>query len=164
MKKIGIALLLFWPALMIAAGLYSSLAPQWYYSTAFIEKGDANMDAVNRAFAEITPKPANVTVAPVTNTDLLEIKARDLKSQIAADNANSVAKALSEKLPAREGKFPRIMAPAEPAPVPDARLVVWANVLGAGVLGLFPATVGLILILLGRSNRSAGTPAIRQAA
>ena len=50
MKKIGIALLLFWPALMIAAGFYSSLAPQWYYSTAFIEKGSPQQNAFVERF------------------------------------------------------------------------------------------------------------------
>ena len=73
-------------------------APKWYYASAFIERNDASIDDVNRAFAEETPKSAHMELTWVDNTDLSMISARDRDAQALADKLNAVANAIVDKL------------------------------------------------------------------
>lgn len=155
MKKIGIVLILLLPLFVVAAGLYSSLAPRWYFSEAIIEPGQISFQDLNQAFQEAAPNTSGVELQKIENTDLVQIRVRDQNAQRAADKANSIASALEQKLQERAPAFPRIKLPASPGAFPAARPVVWATMLLAGVAGLFPATIGLILVILGSRNQLA---------
>lgn len=163
MKKTGIALLLVMPLLVAWFGLHAYLAPEWYVSTVMIERGSATFEDVNKAFQEIAPKNPDVTLQNIENTDLVEIRARDLKAQPATDKANAVAAALEQKLPDPGSQFPRIRIGPEPATQP-IRFPVLPNILFGAALGLIPAILGLILLILGNRSRLAGPPQTRQIA
>ncbi len=119
------------------------------------------MEEFKQAFEQVAPKSQDVTLEPVENTDLVQISARDLKSQSAVDKANTVtAKVVEklEKLKKTPSQFPRVkVASAEASPPP--RPVTWLNILVGAVLGLFPAVIGLILFILGRHPERAVAPA-----
>lgn len=154
MRKLGIALLLCLPLLVIGSGIRTYLMPHWYYSTAMIERGSASIEDLSQAFIAVAPKTPDVTFQNVRNTDLVAIDVRDTRAQPAADKANSIATAVIEKLKERSPQPPRILDPARPASIPT-RPIVWATMLIYGVIGLFPATIGLIMIIVGSRKRTA---------
>jgi len=126
------------------------------------------MEEFNQAVDQVAPKGQGVTIEPVENTDLVQITARDLKSQSAIDKANSVTAKLVEKLEKMEkpekqpSQMPKVKISTGEA-LPPARPVVWLNILVGTVLGLFPAVIGLILFILGGRSHRAVTPATQTA-
>ena len=162
MKKIGIILILVWPALIAWFGLHSVFAPKWYYASAFIERNDASIDDVNRAFAEVTPKSAHMELTRVDNTDLSMISARDRDAQALADKLNAVANAIVDKLRDRTPRAPSLTAAAEPPTRPGATFPLIPNLLAGIVLGLFPAVAGIILILVSAARNVSPTPPAAQ--
>ena len=149
---IGTPLLCCLPLFVIAAGILSALAPKSYFSTALIEPSGANFEEVNKAFQEVVQPSAEVRLEEVRNTDLVAIHVRAATAQQAADKANMIASALQQKLQV-EGPQPlKILSPAEPASI-SATPSVLGNMVLADILGLLPAIVGLILVILGISDR-----------
>jgi hypothetical protein len=167
MKKIGIALMLCWPALVILGALSPLFVPKTYTASSFVDRENASIEEFKQAFDEVAPKDQDVTMEPVKNTDLVAITARDLKSQAALDKANSVSSQVVEKLEKLEKKpsqFPRVrVVIPESSPLPPARAVVWLNILVGAVVGLFPAIIGLVLFILGRDPRRPVAPAVQVA-
>jgi hypothetical protein len=159
-KKIGIALILCWPALIILGALSPLLVPKTYSASSFVDRGSASAEDFKEAFEQVASKTQDVTMQFLENSDLVAITARDLKSQSAVDKANSITAKLVEKLEKLEkqpSQFPRVKIPAGDV-LPPARPVVWLNILVGAVAGLFPAVLGLILFLLGRRPHRALTP------
>lgn len=150
MKKIGIILILIWPALIAWFGFHALFAPKWYYASAVIERNDASIDDMNRAFAQISPKPSYIEFTPVDNTDLFMVNARDRDAQAVTDKINAVANAIINELRGHTPRPPALVSPAEPPTRPTTFPLI-PNLLVGTVLGLFPAIAGVILILV--SNR-----------
>jgi hypothetical protein len=155
-KKIavGIGLLLCLPLFVVAAGVLSYTMPKFYFSDAFIEVGETPIQDLNATFDRVAPKSSDVRLEKVQNTDLVVVHVRDSDAQRAADRANAIASALQDGLQKQVTGMPRIKMPAEPGTI-AMRPRVLLNMLVGGVLGLFAALVGLILIVLGARGRTA---------
>ena len=150
----GIGLLLCLPLFVIAAGVWSYTMPKFYFSDAFVEVDDTPIQDLNTAFHQVAPESSDVRLEKVQNTDLVVVHVRDSDAQKAADRANAIASGLQERLQKQVAQMPQIAMRAEPGTI-AMRPRVLLNMLVGGVLGLFAALAGIIVIILGSGGRTA---------